>query len=204
MKRHFLHPLPLRVWHWFNTAVIVFLMITGIQLRAPDLAFFWTYRAIVVIHKALGFVMGFEFIFWLIYSVASGNVRRNYIFRKCDLQGVTKQALYYGFGVFKGWQNPFSATMAAKFNALQKMAYVSVQFIFTPIVIVTGVLFGNIVLFRGVIDALGGVKILDALHVAAAYIFLIYLCVHIYMATLGPRPFTHTKAMITGYEEEEE
>jgi thiosulfate reductase cytochrome b subunit len=179
-------------------------MITGIQLRAPDIAFFLTYRAIVIIHKALGFVMAFEFIFWLIYSIASGSVRRNYVFRSQDLQGVTRQILYYGFGVFKGWKNPFSATMAAKFNALQKMAYVSVQFIFTPIIIVTGVLFGNIVLFRGVIDVLGGVKILDAIHVAAAYIFIIYLCVHVYMATLGPHPFTHTKAMITGYEEEEE
>ena len=33
---------------------------------------------------------------------------------------------------------------------------------------------------------------------------MIYLIVHAYMATLGPTPFTHIKAMFTGYEEEPE
>jgi thiosulfate reductase cytochrome b subunit len=204
MKRHQLHPLPLRIWHWVNTAVILLLMITGIQLRAPDVVLFSGYRTTIVIHKAVGFIMALEFLFWLVYSVANGSLRKQYLFRKSDMLGVTNQLLYYVFGVFRGRKNPFSATPEAKFNALQKMAYISVQFIFSPVIIATGILFGNIVLFRGVIDVIGGTKILDAIHVAAAYVFVIYLCVHVYMATLGAHPFSHTKAMFTGYEEEEE
>ncbi len=37
-----------------------------------------------------------------------------------------------------------------------------------------------------------------------AYIFVLYLLVHLYMATLGHSVVAHTKAMIVGYEEEEE
>ena len=39
---------------------------------------------------------------------------------------------------------------------------------------------------------------------AVGYLFVIYLIVHVYMATLKPTPFTHIKAMITRYEEETE
>jgi thiosulfate reductase cytochrome b subunit len=35
-----------------------------------------------------------------------------------------------------------------------------------------------------------------------AYVFALYLVVHIYMATLGRTASSHIKAMIVGYEEE--
>ena len=57
MKRLWLHPFPLRTWHWLNTALVLLLMITGIQLRAPDVDVFSGYRTAVVVHKATGFVM---------------------------------------------------------------------------------------------------------------------------------------------------
>ena len=37
-----------------------------------------------------------------------------------------------------------------------------------------------------------------------AYIFVLYLMVHLYMATLGHTIFAHTKAMVVGFQEEEE
>ncbi len=43
---------------------------------------------------------------------------------------------------------------------------------------------------------------LDAIHVIGAYVFALYLVVHVYMATLGRTAFSHIKAMIVGYEEE--
>jgi hypothetical protein len=44
--------------------------------------------------------------------------------------------------------------------------------------------------------------LINAIHVIGAYVFLLYLVVHLYMATLGRTVFSHTKAMIAGYEEE--
>jgi len=51
---------------------------------------------------------------------------------------------------------------------------------------------------------LNAMKVLDATHVIIAYMFALYLIVHIYMATLGRTAFSHIKAMIVGYEEEPE
>ena len=38
MKRVYLHPLPLRIWHWVNALLVLVLLITGIQLRIPGIA----------------------------------------------------------------------------------------------------------------------------------------------------------------------
>ncbi len=38
MKRIYLHPLPLRIWHWANALMVILLIITGIQLRIPGIA----------------------------------------------------------------------------------------------------------------------------------------------------------------------
>jgi thiosulfate reductase cytochrome b subunit len=202
MKRLRLHPFSVRAWHWFNTAVVLLLMITGIQLRAPDVEIFSSYRSAVVVHKATGFVMAASFVFWLIYALTNRSAIKQYVFRLTDLKGIIRQGQYYAFGVFIGWKNPFPATPEAKFNPLQKISYISVQFLFTPIIVVTGIFFGNILFFGGVINSIGGIRILDAIHVVVGYVFVLYLFVHVYMSTMGHTPFTHIKAMFTGYEEE--
>jgi thiosulfate reductase cytochrome b subunit len=203
MKRQELHSLPLRIWHWINTLVIFLLIITGLQLRVPDLQLFAGYRNAVLIHKLVGFVMVASFLFWLIYSSVSGSLRKYYAFRGKDLKGLTVQGRYYLFDIFLRRRNPFHATPAEKFNALQKIAYISVQFLFTPVILVTGIFFSDIVLFRPATDVIGGIRVLDAIHVTAAYVFVLYLIVHVYMSTMGKSAFTHIKAMFTGYEDEE-
>jgi thiosulfate reductase cytochrome b subunit len=177
-------------------------MVTGIQLRAPDVEIFSGYRIAVVVHKATGFVMVAFFLFWLAYTLVSRRARKQYVARFSDLTGLMKQGQYYAFGVFRGWKNPFSATAEAKFNPLQKVSYISIQFIFTPIIGVTGIFFSNILFFTGAIKSIGGIRSLDAIHVVVAYVFAAYLFVHVYMATVGRTPLVHTKAMFTGYEEE--
>lgn len=202
MKRLWLHPFPLRTWHWLNTALVLLLIVTGIQLRAPEIEIFSGYRTAVVIHKATGFVMVTPFLFWLAYTLVAERARKQYVIRLSDLAGLAKQGQYYAFGVFGGWKNPFSATTEAKFNPLQKVSYISIQFIFTPIIGVTGIFFSNILFFSGAIKSIGGIRSLDAIHVVVAYVFVAYLFVHVYMATVGRTPLAHTKAMFTGYEEE--
>ena len=63
-----------------------------------------------------------------------------------------KRGQYYAFGVFREGI-PFSATAEAKFNPLQKISYISIQFILTPIIGVTGIFFSNILFFSGAIKA---------------------------------------------------
>jgi thiosulfate reductase cytochrome b subunit len=204
MKRLWLHPFTLRLWHWFNTALVLLLIITGIQLRAPDVEIFPSYRTAVVVHKTTGFIMAISFLFWLIYTLTNSKARKQYMIRLTDVTGIVKQGEYYAFGVFRGWKNPFHTTTEAKFNPLQKVSYISIQCVFTPVIVVTGIFFSNILFFGGAISAVGGVRILDAIHAVAAYVFVAYLFVHVYMSTVGHTPLTHVKAMFTGYEEEQD
>jgi len=202
--RHLLHPLTLRIWHWINTLLIFVLLFTGAMLRVPDLRLLFDYKSVVLIHRATGYVMAASFIFWLIYAIASRSLAKYYTVRARDLKGFVKQAYYYGLGVFRGFPNPFPATRDEKFNPLQKSAYLAVMLLFTPVVVVSGILFGNILRFRRIIAFIGGVRLLDAVHLVVAYVFLVYLFVHVYMATMGKSPFTHIKEMFTGWEENSE
>jgi thiosulfate reductase cytochrome b subunit len=203
MKRIFLHPVSLRIWHWINAGLIFFLIITGIQLRFPVVSLF-QYNHAVFLHKIAGFISIGPFLYWLAYHVITGGFSKHYRFRMRDAKGMMGQASYYTFSMFKGAKNPFTPSANERFNALQKIAYLSVMLILTPLIIITGILFSDIIYFLNIINYIGGVRIIDALHVAAGYAFLLFLIVHQYMATLGYRVTSHIKAMITGYGEEQD
>jgi thiosulfate reductase cytochrome b subunit len=180
----------------------VLLILTGIQLRAPDLTLFGSYSNAVWLHKYAGFGATGSFVFWLIYVLLSGAFWRHYVLRPSDVKRMPKQAVFYGFSIFRGKENPFRPSPRNKFNPMQKVAYFSMMSFVTPVVVITGLLFSDILYFLPYIEAIGGLRILDAIHVIAAYLFLLYLLVHLYMATLGRSFFAHFKAMIVGYEEE--
>ena len=204
MKRIYLHPLPLRIWHWVNAFIVILLLITGIELRIPGIATLPANSTALLVHKYLGWAMMISFVFWLVYALISGNLRRHYGIRKQDFQGTFGQAEYYLFSIFKGKENPFRPSPDEKFNPLQKLAYGAIMFVFTPAIVVTGLLLSNILPFRKYILLLNAAKGMDAIHVIVAYVFALYLVIHIYMATLGRNTLSHIKAMVVGYEEEPE
>ena len=51
--------------------------------------------------------------------------------------------------------------------------------------------------------ALGGVRVVDTVHVLCFIFFVGFILVHPYLASLGHTPTAHFKAMITGWEEVE-
>jgi len=201
MKTVFLHPISIRIWHWINACLVLFLIITGVQLRFPRVTIF-QYNHAVFLHKIFGYILIASFLYWLFYYLFTGGFKKHYIFHKRDAKGMIHQSLYYTFSMFRGSQSPFTPSAHERFNPLQKIAYLSVMLILTPIIIITGILFSDIVYFLDIIKYIGGVRILDAIHVATGYAFLLYLIVHLYMSTLGYRIVSHIKAMITGYGEE--
>ncbi len=204
MTRVRLHTLPIRVWHWTNAILILFLILTGIQLRAPGLTLFGGYANAVWLHKYAGFLAAGSFLFWLVYNLVSGALWRHYVPRLSDAKGMPKQAVFYGYHVFHGAASPFNPSPDNKFNPMQKLAYFGMMTLVTPVIVITGFLFSDILYFLPYIEAIGGLRVLDASHVAAAYAFLLYLLIHLYMATLGRSALAHFKAMIVGYEEEED
>jgi thiosulfate reductase cytochrome b subunit len=202
MKRTYLHPLPLRIWHWLNALLVVVLLITGAQLRIPGIASLRPNDPALMVHKYAGWAMAVSFVIWLGYGLVSDHLRRHYVMRRRDLKGVFSQARFYLFSIFRGEENPFLPSPEEKFNPLQKLAYGTIMGLLTPVLVVTGLLYSDILFFRKYILLWDIVGVLDAIHVIGAYVFALYLVVHVYMATLGRTAFSHIKAMIMGYEEE--
>lgn len=202
MKKIYLHPLALRIWHWANALMIIILIVTGIQIRVPGMASLRPQDPALLIHRYAGWGMVASWVFWLVYSLASENLSRQYVMRKRDLQGIFRQAKFYLFSIFQGEENPFRPTPDEKFNPLQKLAYGSIMGIFAPLLVVTGILFSDILFLRKYILLWNLAGVVNALHVMGAYVMVLYLVVHLYMATLGTTAFSHIKAMIVGYEEE--
>jgi len=202
MKRTCLHPLPLRIWHWLNALLIVILLITGAQLRIPGIASLKPNDPALLVHKYAGWAMAVSFVIWLVYGLVSDHLRRHYVMRRRDLKGVFSQARFYLFSIFRGEENPFLPSPEEKFNPLQKLAYGAIMGLLTPVLVVTGLLSSDILFLRKYILLWNAVGVLDAIHVIGAYVFALYLVVHVYMATLGRTAFSHIKAMIVGYEEE--
>ena len=202
MKGAYLHPLSIRIWHWVNAVIVLVLVATGIELRVTGLGIFPDYSFAVALHVYAGYLLACSFLFWLTTYVVTGRLAGNYFLSLDDAKTIPAQVAYYTYHFFRGRPNPFQPSQERRFNALQKIAYSFIMFIAMPLIIITGILSGNIMDFYGLISLAGGVRVIDAVHVITGYIFVIYLIVHLYMATLGKKLTSHTKAMITGYEDE--
>lgn len=202
----YLTPTPIRISHWLNALGIVTLCITGVQIRFPEYAnIFGTYKAAIKLHDVAGVIVSISYlIFMFYYLFITRNLLKQYAPNLDDIKrGIYNQAFFYFFEYFLGRENPHTATPDNKFNAIQKLSYLFVMFLFLPLVIISGLLLMNIAPLRGWIMMIGGIKFLVDVHYLLACSFFAFLCVHIYMATLGHTPFSHFRQMWTGWEKRE-
>jgi thiosulfate reductase cytochrome b subunit len=201
MKRVYLHTLPLRIWHWTSALFVIVLIATGWYLRAHGIADLRPHDPVLAWHRVIGYGAVATTLCWFLYNLLGSRFKRHYGLTGKDLKAVPAQVRFYLVSIFKGERNPFRATPLNKYNPLQKIAYGTVMLVLMPIQAVTGLLFVDLPLVRRPLLAWDAVGCLDAVHVAVAYLLVLYLIVHLYMATLGETFFAHTKAMITGFEE---
>ena len=206
MPRIYLHPLPVRIWHWINAVTCVMLFLTGVQIRYVGLVNLVSFRTAVAVHNWMGFVLIANFFVWLGFYLFSDKITAYHAelnplkyFRGC-----LRQAMYYSYGIIVGAPSPFHPTPHRKFNPLQAITYQILMLLLLPIQCITGILLWNLVRFSGAANFFGGVRVVDTVHVLIFIFFAFYLPAHIYLGTLGRTPTTHYKAMFTGYEEVED
>jgi thiosulfate reductase cytochrome b subunit len=207
MKRIYINPLPVRLWHWFNALCFIVLILSGIQIRyigQIDLGL--QFRTAVLLHNYTGFAVGASFVVWLVYHLFSDKVTvfQTEPTRVQFYEAAWKQLKYYSWGMLVGDRNPQHVTPWHKFNPLQSMTYQIVVMILLPIQFLTGLLLWNVERFSVYVNLLGGVRVVDTIHVIIFIFLTAFVCMHAYMASLGEKPSTHFKEMITGYEEIDE
>ena len=206
MTRLYIHPLPVRIWHWTNAVGFILMILTGMQIRYVGLIDVVSFKTAVTVHNFVGFVLIANFFVWLAFYLTSDRIRAYHseLNPKKHFIGSMRQIYYYAFGIFRGEPNPFQVGIYRKFNPLQSMFYQIIMMLCLPLQIYTGILLWDVQRFSAQVNFFGGVRVIDTVHVLIFIVFVFYMFVHVYLGSLGHTRTTHYKAMITGYEDVEE
>ena len=203
-KSIYIHPAPVRVWHWLNAFFCLVLIVTGLQLRFAEVFTVLALEDAVKLHNYAGFGLIANFGLWVAFYFGTGKIRIYFPDPRTFVPMAFTQIRYYTYGIFNRAPNPHQVTPDNKFNVLQKQAYLAIMFLFLPAQMISGLFLWRIKNFEEYITLLGGIKIVDTFHVLIYYFFVAFILVHAYLATLGHSPLAHYKAMFTGYEERHE
>ena len=206
MQRIYVHPLPVRIWHWLNAVGFVAMILTGVQIRYVGMFDLMSFKAAVNLHDWIGFVLIANFFVWFFFYLFSDKIKAYHpeLSPTKHFRASFRQLLYYGYGIFRGDPNPHHVSIYRKFNPMQSMLYQVIMLLLVPIQFYTGILLWDVKGFSAQVEFFGGVRVVDTVHVLIFIFFVSYILIHAYLGALGHTPSAHYKAMFTGYEELDE
>ncbi len=198
----YLYPVWIRIWHVVNALLFLVLIFTGLSMQYTDLEnskYIVGFAKAVKWHNAAAMVLVANYIVFVVGNAFTGN-GKYYRFRKENLwSDLIVQAKYYSYGIFKGEKHPFPVTEERKFNPLQKFTYILAMYIAMPLLIISGfvLLFPELAVRN--IFGISGLVLNDILHISMGFLLSIFMIVHIYTCTLGSKPGSLFRGIISGY-----
>jgi thiosulfate reductase cytochrome b subunit len=186
-----------RFWHWLQMALILILLVTGLEVHG---VYTWLgFSTAVEVHNFTGLAWLIAFAFFLFWVFTTGEWKQ-YIPTTKKMLAVVR---YYAYGIFRGETHPVPKRKDAKHNPLQRLVYLNLAAILLPIQMVTGFLYWGYNSWADWGLAVLSLKVIAVIHLAGAFAIFAFIIVHVYMTTTGHTILTHTKAMITGWEDVE-
>jgi len=200
----YINPLPVRIWHWLNALGFVALILTGTHIRYQDKFNLMTFETAVKTHNWVAFAVMANYLVWLGFYLFSDRITNYHpeLNMKKFFDKAFAQIMYYSYGIFKGEKSPHKVVPYDKFNPMQSITYQIVMLLVVPIQFATGLMMWDVKRFEGVIAMLGGLGVVNTIHVLIYIFFVSFTMIHAYMGALGHTPVTHFREMFTGYEEE--
>jgi thiosulfate reductase cytochrome b subunit len=185
-----------------NALLILVLIITGVSMQYTSKEgniLLVGFASSVKWHNIAAMILSFNYLIFFIGNIFTVNGRYYNIERKNFISDLVKQMRYYSFGMFKGEEHPFPVTMERKFNPLQKLSYVLIMYVAMPLVIISGLglMFPEITVER--VFGTSGLILTDILHITVGFFVSLFLVIHVYTCTLGAKPGTLFKSMLSGY-----
>jgi thiosulfate reductase cytochrome b subunit len=203
----YLYPIWVRLWHLLNAVIIIVLIVTGLSMQYTDKQGYILvvgFAKAVKWHNIAAILLTINYIFFVLGNVTTGNSKYYKISKKDFFSELIKQFKYYGWGMFKGEKHPFPVTLERKFNPLQKLTYVLAMYVAFPLLIISGLglLFPETVVNR--FFDISGLILTDLLHITMGFFLSIFMIIHVYTCTLGSKPGSLFKSMLSGFHESEE
>lgn len=184
-----------RFWHWLQAALIIGLLLTGLEVHGSFTLF--GFRRAVILHSALGATWLVAFVFFVFWLATTGEWQQ-YVPTTKKMFEVMR---YYAYGIFMGRPHPCPKSPEVKHNPLQRLTYLSLTTLLLPFMMITGLLYYGYHQWPALGLGFLSLSLVAAFHLAGAFAVLVFLVVHVYMATTGHSPLTYFKAMITGWED---
>jgi thiosulfate reductase cytochrome b subunit len=183
-----------RFWHWSQAGLVLFMLLTGFEIHGSYRLFGWERAG--NLHTTAAWTLIGLWAFAIFWHFTTGEWRQ-YI---PTTKNLIEVARYYSVGIFAGEPHPHRVTQLSKHNPLQRVAYLVVKLLINPLLWVSGLLY---LYYADLAQAgVAGVALrpIALAHTAAAFMMLIFVVTHLYLATTGPTPLAHVRAMITGWE----
>jgi thiosulfate reductase cytochrome b subunit len=180
------------------------MMLTGLNIHAPDMFGVFGFAAAIRIHNVLGFLLLANAFLGAFYYITTGAIRQ-YFPEPLEFFSLSvRQAKYYLYGMMRGEPHPLQKSPQRRLNPLQQVTYLIILNVLLPFQIVTGVIMWSAQQWPEILGAVGGLPALAMVHTLGAWLFAAFVLMHVYLTTTGRTPLSHLKAMILGYEEVEE
>jgi len=222
------HARFVRITHWLTTVAVLALLLSGIELILSHPRFYWgetgnvnttalfslhvpssrstvpTGYAFVLpdqngwsryLHFQAAWLVLFTGLFYVVYAVRSGHLRRNLVPTHADRTLRAMRTTMVDHLRF----SPAALGDSRSYNALQRLSYLAVVFVFFPLVIWTGLAMAPAftAVFPWTVDLLGGRQSARTLHFLVTIVLVIFTVIHVGMIVLaGFR--ARVGAMITG------
>lgn len=203
----YLYPKWIRAWHITNALMFIILIITGLSMQYTDKdnsSYMVGFAKAVKWHNFAALVLTASYVIFVLGNNFTGNGKYYRIKKENILSDLMKQMRYYTIGMFRGEKHPFPVTLERKFNPLQKFSYVFAMYLGMPLLIISGIvlLFPDLAL--NTIFGMSGLVLNDVLHITIGFFLSIFMIIHIYTCTLGAKPFSLFRGMLSGYHESED
>ena len=200
MKKIYLYPLWLRLWHILNAILCLLLILSAVSLRYSKTgSLFMPKGTAIALHNLSGVILTLTYLYYLIYSIATKNYKHYLIKFKGLYRKFFTQFQYYAIGIFAGKENPFTPTEQKKFNSLQRVSYSLIMFIIMPILIITGIILFFPEKAPDKVLGMGGVFPIAILHSLGGFVLVCFMILHTYLATTGKTIGELSKAVLTGW-----
>jgi len=198
MRRVLIYKRFERFWHWAQAVLILLLALTGFEVHGSFHLF--GFEQAVALHNILGWALIVLIAFAIFWHFTTGEWRQ-YI---PVTQKLKEMVHFYFVGIFKHEPHPVKKSELSKLNPLQRLTYLGLKIFALPIQVITGLLYlyYNSWPKWGIIG--GRINAVAFIHTASAFALIVFVLMHIYLATTGRTVTSNIKAMITGWEEVEE
>lgn len=200
MSKVYLYSGFLRFWHWAQALLILVLLLTGFEVHGDYILLGFEQAA--DLHRLAAWTLLGLWVFAWFWHITTGEWKQ-YI--PSPFSRIVAMVQYYGLGIFKGEPHPFHKDRWHRHNPLQRMAYLSLHVVISPIIWISGLLYISYPYWGQL--GLGSLTLLPValVHTVGAFLLLAFLVVHLYLAlTMGDHLLVYLKGMITGYEDLEE